>query len=97
MSCNVLKVNLSGKTIGMLSEVAPSEARTRLDSLTKCMDFFMKCANVAFSVVPGIGETEFEFDMVFCLGICLELIMTIMHVQPKLLFFSFLIFIRHHP
>ena len=35
----------------------------------------MKCANVAFFVVPRIGggmprnEIEFEFDMVFCFGI----------------------------
>ena len=36
----------------------------------------MKCANVAFSVVPRISagdtekiEIEFEFDMVFCFGI----------------------------
>ena len=32
----------------------------------------MKCANVAFSVVPRI-EIEFEFDMVFCFGIHLAL------------------------
>ena len=34
----------------------------------------MKCANVAISVVPRISagdEIEFEFDMVFCFGICL--------------------------
>ena len=45
--------------------VVHSEARTRLDNLTKnpvfkYMDFFMKCANVAFSVVPGIGYGDAE-------------------------------------
>ena len=38
------------------------------------MDFFMKCARVAFSVVPGIGvriEIEFEFDILLCFGISL--------------------------
>ena len=33
----------------------------------------MKCANVAFSVVPVLGmprtEIKLEFDMVFCFGI----------------------------
>ena len=35
------------------------------------MDFFVKCANVAFSVVPGRGdrdEIEFEFDILVWFG-----------------------------
>ena len=46
----------------------------------------MKCAHVAFSVVPKsvLGmpriETEFEFHMVFCFGI---------HLAPYAVFFFF--------
>ena len=48
-----------GKGQNLFRFVVHSEARTRLDNLTKiqskCMDFFMKCANVEFSVVSRAG------------------------------------------
>ena len=69
----------------------------------------MKCANVAFSIVPRIGdiEIEFEFDMVFCYGIpdgdaenwSLSLIwssvLAYMYVWHHMLFFFTRIYLQH--